>query len=355
MGDVSEHSVSSRALAASIRAFEQPWLPDPVTRLAIRGLVARTRRSLRHVDQSVTRTFAREMDTLPIALHTDAANSQHYEVPAEFFALVLGPQRKYSCCFYAGPETSLAEAEEAALAQTAAHAGLSDGQAVLELGCGWGSLSLWMARRFPAARITSVSNSASQKAYIDARANAYGVTNLNVITADVNSFEASQLYDRVVSIEMFEHMSNWHALLRRLRGWLHQDGRLFLHVFAHRTVPYRFDHTDPTDWIGQHFFTGGIMPSESLIDQFPNLFAREASWRWSGTHYQRTADDWLANFDRNAAEIMKIFRSCYGPAADLWYRRWRLFFLATAGLFGDADGKEWGVVHALLRPAAPSR
>jgi cyclopropane-fatty-acyl-phospholipid synthase len=344
-------SLSSKAVAAAIRVFEQPWMPDALTRLAIRGLVARTRWSLRGVDPAITPAFARAMKTLPIAEHTDAANAQHYEVPAEFFALVLGPQRKYSCCLYGEDTTSLADAEEAALAQTAAHAGLADGQSILELGCGWGSLSLWMARRFPGARITAVSNSASQKASIDARARGFGVRNLTVVTADANTFEADKRYDRIVSVEMFEHMSNWHALLGRLRRWVEDDGRVFLHVFAHRSVPYRFDHTDPADWIGQHFFTGGIMPSERLIDEFPSLFAREATWRWSGTHYQRTADDWLANFDRNSEAILEIFRACYGRDAALWLRRWRLFFLATSGLFGHARGEEWGVIHSLLRPA----
>lgn len=349
MGDI---STKAALLRAGISVFESPWMPDAMTRLAIRGLVARTSRSLRNAGPDEAAAFTREMAELPIALHTDAANAQHYEVPADFFALVLGPQLKYSCCLYSSPRSTLAEAEETALAETAAGAGLADGQSILELGCGWGSLSLWMARKFSGARITAVSNSRWQKASIEARASALGLTNLTVVTADANTFEPNARFDRVVSIEMFEHMSNWRALLQRVRMWLEPDGRLFLHVFTHRVVPYRFDHTDSTDWIAQHFFTGGIMPCESLINQFSELFTLETTWRWSGLHYQRTAEDWLANFDRNSDQIMAIFRSCYGAEAVIWHRRWRLFFLATAGLFGYAGGTEWGVNHYLLRPAA---
>jgi cyclopropane-fatty-acyl-phospholipid synthase len=349
---MAEFSAKSALVRAGIGVFENRWMPDAITRLAIRSLVARTSRSFRNADPAHTTAFVRDIAQLPIAVHTDAANAQHYEVPADFFALVLGPQRKYSCCLYASPEATLAEAEEAAIAKTATHAGLTDGQHILELGCGWGSLSLWMARNFRGSRITAVSNSRSQKASIDARSKALGLTNLTVVTADANSYGPGDRFDRVVSIEMFEHMSNWSDLLARVRTWLKPDGRLFLHVFTHRAVPYRFDHTDPTDWIAQHFFTGGIMPSEALIEQFAQFFVLESGWRWSGVHYQRTAEDWLANFDRNTEQIMTIFQSCYGPDAALWHRRWRLFFLATAGLFGHARGAEWGVSHCLLRPAA---
>lgn len=334
----------------AIDLFEKPWVPDPLSRLAIRTLVARSSRALRGTDPAETAAFAREMASFPIALHPEAANAQHYEVPAAFFERVLGPQRKYSCCHYAHPDTALAEAEEEALAQTARNARLADGQSILELGCGWGSLSLWMAARYPAAKIVAVSNSRTQKASIDKRAQVFGLSNLTVVTADANTFVPDGQFDRVVSIEMFEHMSNWSQLLSRIRGWLAPDGRLFIHVFTHRAAPYRFDHTDPSDWIGQHFFTGGIMPSETLIAQFPRIFTLDGTWRWSGTHYARTAEDWLRNFDRNSDYILQLFGQCYGSDAALWHRRWRLFFLATAGLFGYAGGGEWGVNHYLLRP-----
>lgn len=339
-------------VAATIQAFEGAPLPDVVRRAAVEMLVANARRNLRNAPAGAEAEFAREMAARPIAEHTDAANDQHYELPAAFFAEVLGPQLKYSCCLYGEGASSLAEAEEKALAETAAHAGLADGQTILELGCGWGSLSLWMARALPNARITSVSNSASQGEYIRARAAAQGLTNLTVITADMNDFETgAQTYDRIVSVEMFEHMANWRALLTRARGWLKPDGRMFIHVFTHKTTPYRFELDDEDDWIGQHFFSGGVMPSHDLIRQFPDLFEVEDAWRWSGAHYEKTALDWLANYDRNIGRIRPVLRQVYGDQAVLWHRRWRLFFLATAGLFGHRGGGEWGVSHYRLKPA----
>lgn len=344
---------SQKLIAAAIQSFEQAPIPDALTRLAIKGLCARSSRSLAGTGPEATEDFARSMRGLPIAVHTDAANAQHYEVQSDFFGLVLGPQRKYSCCFYDSPDGTLAEAEERALAETARRAQLQDGQHILELGCGWGSLSLWMARNFPTARITAISNSKSQRTYIEQRARDLGLENLAVITADANEFSpgVAAQFDRVVSIEMFEHMSNWPALLARIRSWLKPNGYLFVHIFTHRTAPYRFNHEDPSDWIGKYFFTGGIMPSEGLMGQFPEIFAVEQQWRWSGTNYERTANDWLANFDANSTTILRLFGTLYGMEAKIWHRRWRLFFLATAGLFGYADGREWAVSHYLLKPA----
>ena len=338
-------------IPAAIRTFERMPVPDAALRLAVRVLVRRTRTALANADPLATATFARAMTEFPITAQADAANAQHDEVPAEFFAFVLGPQRKYSCCLYPSPETTLEEAEEAALCETARHAALRNGQTILELGCGWGSFSLWMARHYPASKIVSVANSNSQRASIEATAAERGIRNLRVVTADANEFAPTQRFDRVVSVEMFEHMSNWAELLARVRTWLAPDGRLFLQMFTHATTPYRFDHTDPADWIGQHFLTGGIMPSERLIHEFSSSVTVEQSWRWSGQHYARTAEDWLRNFDRHAAEIRAIFDKAYGADAALWQRRWRLFFLATAGLFGHRRGNDWGVNHYLLRPA----
>jgi cyclopropane-fatty-acyl-phospholipid synthase len=342
-------------LVTAIRAVEAAPLPDPVTRFGVDFLVGRTRRKLAS-QPSREAQFARTMADHPIAEYTDLANTQHYELPPDFFALTLGPRRKYSSCFYPTGTETLAEAEVLALEETAAHAGLADGQTILELGCGWGSLTLFMAERFPNAQIVAVSNSAPQRQYIEAQLRSTDRRNVTVITADMNDFAPPHArFDRVVSVEMFEHMANWQTLLERVRGWLRPDGRLFLHVFTHRSQPYRFDPDDPADWIAQHFFTGGIMPSHGLVAQFPEIFALEAEWRWSGVHYQRTAQDWLANFDANLPQIDRVLTSVYGPDAKLWRRRWRLFYLATAGLFGHADGKEWGVSHYLLRPAPAGR
>src|SRR5579863_5481525 len=346
-------------LESAIRAVEIAPLPDPVTRFGVNFLVGRTQRKLA-VEPSRDAQFARAMADHPIAEHTDSANDQHYELPPEFFAATLGPRCKYSSCLYPTGRETLAEAEELALAETVRHAGLVDGQAILELGCGWGSLTLYMAERFPTSKIVAVSNSAPQRAYIEAEAERAGYDNITVITADMNHFEPgmcfdpSLRFDRVVSVEMFEHMANWQALLQRVHRWLKPDGRLFIHVFTHKRQPYRFDTSDRTDWIAQHFFTGGIMPSHGLMAQFPESFEVEQQWRWNGRHYQRTALDWLANFDANHKEITRLLVQVYGADARLWRRRWRLFYLATAGLFGYAEGEEWGVSHYLLAPTHPA-
>ncbi len=337
------------AIASVITAFEGAPLPDGVRRAAVRMLVEGARRNLATGGQGDA-AFAAEMTAHPIAEHTQAANDQHYELPAAFFQRVLGPHLKYSSCLYPTGAETLGEAEALALHETGAHADLKDGQDILELGCGWGSLSLWMAEVYPNAKITSVSNSASQKAFIDGQAKQRGFDNLRVVTADMNDFSTDARFDRVVSVEMFEHMANWRDLLARARGWLRPEGRLFLHVFSHRTTPYRFNADDPTDWIAQHFFTGGLMPSHELVRQFGDLFTVEQDWRWSGEHYARTAEDWLKNFDEHAGEIGRVLRQVYGADARLWARRWRLFFLATAGLFGHAGGDEWGVSHYRLKP-----
>jgi cyclopropane-fatty-acyl-phospholipid synthase len=313
-------------------------------------LVGMRRRSLIDAPDS-NADFARMMAQHPIAEHTDTANEQHYELPPRFFELTLGPRRKYSCCLFPQGDETLAQAEEAALDATINHAALADRQSILELGCGWGSLSLTMAARFPRASITAVSNSTPQRLFIEDKAREAGLTNLRVITCDMNDFQPDTRFDRIVSVEMFEHMANWQDLLERARDWLLPEGRLFLHVFSHRSQPYRFDRSDKTDWIAQHFFTGGIMPSHGLIDHFPQSFIVEQSWRWDGRHYQRTADLWLKNFDANRALIDAQLREVYGDKAALWGRRWRLFYLATAGLFGHAQGREWGVSHYRLRPA----
>ncbi|MBS7539509.1 SAM-dependent methyltransferase [Ancylobacter lacus] len=338
-------------IALAGRLAERTPLPDPLTRLGISALVGRTRRELARLTEASEARFAAEMAAFAIAEHADRANEQHYELPPAFFELTLGPRRKYSCCFYDDEGSTLADAELRALELTVAHADLADGQRILELGCGWGSLTLFMAERFPSAAITAVSNSAPQRRHIEAEAQRRGLGNVRVITADMNDFAPHSRFDRVVSVEMFEHMANWRGLLERVRGWLEPDGRLFLHVFSHRSQPYRFDHGDQGDWIAQHFFTGGIMPSRGLIRHFPDLFAVEQEWNWNGRHYARTAMDWLAHFDANRTAVDEVLRQVYGRDADIWARRWRIFYLATAGLFGHAGGEEWGVSHYRLRPA----
>jgi cyclopropane-fatty-acyl-phospholipid synthase len=337
--------------SAVIGFAERVPLPDLVIRAAIHQLCLRTATRLAGGDARSDANFAREMAARAIAEHTEAANAQHYEVPAEFFAHVLGPNRKYSSCFYRAPASTLQEAEEEALRQTVEHAGLANGQSILELGCGWGSLSLWIARQFPNAEVVAVSNSHSQRMYIQGEGAARGLTNLSVITADMNGFDPSRSFDRIVSVEMFEHMMNWRELLGRVRSWLAPQGRFFMHIFTHRTGAYLFDRNDDADWIARHFFTGGVMPSHLLIRQYADLFEVEEEWRWSGEHYRRTAMDWLANFDAHRAEIETILREVYGEDTALWMRRWRWFFLATAGLFGSSGGREWGISHYRMKAA----
>ena len=338
-------SVVSRIVGTA----ERVPLPDLVIRAAIQRLCSRTATRLASGNVDNDASFADEMAARAIAEHPDAANAQHYDVPAEFFARVLGPNRKYSSCFYKEPKSTLQEAEEEALRQTVEHADLADGQAILELGCGWGSLSLCIAQQFPRSGITAVSNSQSQREYIEGEAKARGLKNLRVVTADMNVFDAGRQFDRIVSVEMFEHMMNWRQLMTRVKSWLAPDGRFFMHIFTHRAGAYLFDRADRDDWIAQHFFTGGVMPSHHLIRQYADLFEVEKEWRWSGTHYQRTALAWLANFDSRRDEIEGILRSVYGNDTALWMRRWRWFFLATAGLFGYADGIEWGVSHFRMK------
>ena len=335
-----------------IPIVERNGIPDNFARLAISMLVARTSRSLSAQEQDVTDAFACAMREMPIATHMNAANTQHYELPPTFFELILGPRCKYSCCYYEREVSSLADAEEAALAATAKNAGIADGQAILELGCGWGSFAMFAAQRFPNAKIVAVSNSSVQRNYIEKQIVALGLDNLLVVTADMNDFQPDRAFDRVVSIEMFEHMANWPQLLARIRSWLKPEGRLFIHIFNHRSTPYRFDRNAKRDWIAQHFFTGGIMPSHDLLRKCTNDFRIEDEWRWNGSHYLRTAKQWLDNFDRNIDAIHSILCDVYGDEANVWRQRWRFFFLATAGLFGHKHGEEWGVSHYRLKPVA---
>ncbi|RZN08390.1 class I SAM-dependent methyltransferase [Bradyrhizobium genosp. SA-3] len=339
-------------VSAIIGTAERVPLPDVVMRAAIQRLCSRTATRLSKLGAADDAAFAGRMMLRPIAEDADAARGRHDEVPASFLAQVLGPNRKYSCCFYKTDATNLQEAEEEALRQTVEHAGLADGQTILELGCGWGSLSLWIARQFPHAKVAAVSASQTQRAYVEEEARRRGLLNLRVVTADMNVFAPEGQFDRIVSVETFEHMVNWRKLMTRLRAWLAPDGRFFMHVVSHRSGSHLFDPANREDWIAQHAFPGGMMPSHHLVRQFDDIFAIEKEWCWSGTHYRHTANAWLANFDAHGAAIEASLRKAYGEETALWMRRWRWFLLATSGLFGYADGTEWGVSHYRMKAAA---
>ncbi|MEN9402301.1 MAG: Cyclopropane-fatty-acyl-phospholipid synthase, partial [Verrucomicrobiota bacterium] len=287
----------------------------------------------------------------PVAIHTDAANRQHYELPPAFFTRCLGPRLKYSGCFYPTGNETLAQAEEAMLALYGERAQLADGQEILELGCGWGSLSLWLAERYPHSRITGVSHSRTQKAFIDAEAQRRGFTNLTIVTCDMNDFDITAgRFDRVVSVEMFEHMKNWPRLLANVARWLKPGGLFFLHIFTHSRFAYHFIARDDTDWMSRYFFTGGMMPAHALFPSFQNDLHLVQDWKVNGRHYAQTAEHWLQNMDAHRAEIMPLFAKTYGAdQAVKWWCYWRVFYLACAELWWFRDGEEWLVSHYLFR------
>ncbi len=287
-----------------------------------------------------------ELRASPIAIETQAANSQHYEVPARFFELCLGKRLKYSSCYYRRGDETLEQAEEAMLALYGERAELADGQRILELGCGWGSLTLWMAERFPNARITGVSNSRGQREHILARAAARGLANVEIVTSDVNVLAFDRRFDRVVSVEMFEHMRNYAHLFRRIAGWMEPDARLFVHIFCHRELMYPFETQGQGNWMGRYFFTGGLMPAADTLLHFQDELVLQQQWRLSGAHYEMTANHWLANQDAQREQVLRVLGETYGEhEATRWAQRWRIFWMACAELFGYDGGNQWLVAH----------
>lgn len=344
----------SNVTAKAVSWTESGLVPDTVIRAGIRRLLERKRKEIRSGDIEFAATacnhFVDMMNASPVALVPDLANEQHYEVPPEFFVEVMGDHLKYSCCYWPNDVEQLTEAEAAALQMSVERAEIADGMAVLDLGCGWGSLSLWIAKNFPQTTVTSVSNSASQRKFILARAKEQGISNIEVITADMNDFSADRKFDRVVSVEMFEHMRNYGELFRRIDTWLLPEGKFFMHVFCHKSTPYEFVDKGPGDWMSRTFFSGGIMPSADLPLRFGNDLQIDNRWHWNGKHYAKTCNAWLDLMDRNEATVMPTLVSCYGEQeARVWWQRWRMFFMACAELFAYDDGNEWYVGHYLFK------
>ena len=318
------------------RVLARGLLPDPLLRAVIRASCGRRLRHERRRGLDAFEQMVSELSRGPIAVQTAAANEQHYELAPDFFGLVLGPRRKYSGCYWPTGVVTLAQAEEAMLALTCERARIEDGLEVLDLGCGWGSLSAWITERYPACRILAVSNSRPQREHIESLA----LRQVEVVTADVNVFETKRRFDRVVSVELFEHTRNWQALLRKIRGFLQPDGRLFVHLFAHVRHAYTFERT----WMGRRFFSGGVMPADDLLLRFPRDLVVTDHWRVDGTHYERTANAWLASLDRERERVLPLL----GSEAAL--NEWRAFFMSCAELFGYRGGREWLVSHYLLEP-----
>jgi cyclopropane-fatty-acyl-phospholipid synthase len=345
-------AVTKRAVSGT----ESGLVPDAVIRAGIRRLLESKRKEIHAGDEefaaNALNAFVTMMNGSPVAHVPDLANEQHYEVPAEFFAQVMGDHLKYSCCYWPEDVSGLSEAETAALELTVRRAGITDGMRVLDLGCGWGSLSLWIAEHFPNASVMSVSNSTSQRDFIVERARERAIDNIEVVTCDMNVFTADRRFDRIVSIEMFEHMRNYAELFRRIDKWLSPDGRFFMHIFCHRSTPYEYIDKGPADWMSRHFFTGGIMPSADLPLRFPSNLCIDKRWHWNGQHYAKTCNAWLHKMDANESTIKPILAECYGEAeASLWFQRWRIFCMACAELFDYDEGHEWYVGHYLFRKA----
>ena len=337
--------------------LERDRIPDFLIRARIRSLLRRRLKdesfSTAEQQQLHLMELIGQLKASPIAIETGAANEQHYEVPTAFFSMVMGKHMKYSCCYWDDNTPDLSSAEAKALEITCQRAQLREGMNILELGCGWGSLTMFMAQKFPSAHVTGVSNSSTQKLHIESQCKMRGITNVRIITADMNVFDINETFDRVVSVEMFEHMRNYQLLLEKISRFLKPDGKLFVHIFTHKEFTYFFDVVDETDWMSRYFFTGGVMPSDDLLFYFNDHLTIQDHWHWDGTHYGKTSEAWLSNMDAHKNEIMPILAETYGAEQSVkWWVYWRIFFMACAELWNFNNGREWIVSHYLFTKKA---
>lgn len=336
-----------------IQLAENRWLPDPMIRFGMRRMLRERiaqeeRRAGGQYDLALDEFAERQRKSI-VTMETHRANEQHYEVPAEFFELVLGPRLKYSSGFWPSEETTLLESEREMLRLTCERAGIADGMHVLDLGCGWGSLTLWIAENYPNCRITSLSNSASQREYIEQKCAEKGWDHVQVVTADIGEYDTEARFDRVVSVEMFEHVRNHEDLLARISSWLLPDGKLFVHIFCHRNLAYTFETEGASNWMGRHFFSGGIMPAEDLFLRYQRDLTVTRCWWINGQHYARTCEEWLNRLDAAQSQVTAVLGEANGhDSPRVVVQRWRMFFMACAELFKYDSGNSWGVAHYLF-------
>lgn len=347
-------AVRDAALKMSMSALQRNVIPDVVLRWGVRrlleGRLGEITRPTVEAQMQELLAFVQSLKQMPIAVHTEDANAQHYEVPTSFYQLVLGKRLKYSSAYFPKKDSSLDEAEEAMFGLYAERAQLQDGQSVLDVGCGWGSLSIYIAEKYPNSKVTGVSNSETQKAFITEECSKRGLSNVTIITCDINVFSSGDTFDRILSIEMFEHMKNYQKLLKKISSWLKPDGLLFVHIFVHKSIPYHFEDQGEDDWMSRNFFTGGTMPSTSLLLYFQDDVSVVNQWFVNGTHYARTSEGWLLKMDAQIKVIRPIFAKTYGEAeVTKWVAHWRTFFIAVAEMFAYRNGEEWGVGHYLFK------
>ncbi|AZZ38289.1 SAM-dependent methyltransferase [Bdellovibrio sp. qaytius] len=340
-----------------VRGIDKGLVPDPIIRLGIRNLLKQRLKDMHEQDSKAgghfINTHANLLRESPLAIMTKQANEQHYEVPTKYYELCLGQHKKYSSCYWDESTTTLEQAEQKALDISIERAEIKDGMRILELGCGWGSLSLELARRFPNSPVTVVSNSTTQKQFIDSKAKERGFKNLTVLTRDLGKEEnynfGDEKFDRVMSIEMMEHLRNYEKFFSLVSKAMKSDAKMFVHIFTHKTTPYYFETEGEDNWMGKYFFSGGQMPARNLFDQFNKNLTVSQKWDWNGTHYQKTLEAWLEKMDQNEDQVRVLFKNTYGAEnVELWVNRWRVFYMACSELFGFNGGNEWAVTHYLL-------